>query len=209
MRADNGEYGYGEGDVGRCGNGPAADRFRVAPVEPNEDEGWNDNAANGRRDGYDRLAELAQVAGDELLLQFQPDEEEEDGEQPVGCPLSEAQVQMPRLIADPEVPKREVAVGCRRVRPDDRDHRGQYQQRTADRLLPEDRADAHCFGIGAPAKETGSALGIAHRVSFWVDEMSADQTSRLTESQSTGRLFCPRCCRVSTLWTALGITTPV
>ena len=70
-------------------------------VDPDVDGGGHDHPADGRRDRQRGPARVAQIARDELALEFQPDDEEEDRQQPVGRPLRNAQVQMQRLGAEP------------------------------------------------------------------------------------------------------------
>ncbi len=65
-------------------------------------------SGRGRRD--DGLAHLRERAEDELVLQLQPDDEEEDREQAVGRPDAQREVQVEGDRADLEVDEVEVRV---------------------------------------------------------------------------------------------------
>ena len=111
-------------------------------------------------------ARVAQVTGDELALEFQPDDEEEDRQQPVGRPRRDAQAQMQRLRADRELRDRVVGVRPRRVGPHQRRARGDQQQDAADGLLAQDLGEP--LGLRPrPAGQQATAdlvVAIAHRV---------------------------------------------
>ncbi len=111
VRADNCQHGHGKRDVRGRGDGPAAQGFRAVYVHCGIDQGRDKHAAGGGRDGHDRFAELPQVARHELALEFQAHQEEEDGQEAVGGPGAQAEFEVPRFVADPEVPQGEVAVG--------------------------------------------------------------------------------------------------
>ena len=71
MGGDHREDGHGERDIGRGGDGPAAQR-PVAGVEidQDEDQRGHGHAADGRRDGQRGARGIAQVACDDA--QFDP-----------------------------------------------------------------------------------------------------------------------------------------
>ena len=104
-------------------------------------------------------ARVTQVACDELALEFQPDDEEEDRQQPVGRPRRNAQVQMQRLRPDRELRHRAVGVRPRRVRPHQCRTGGGQQQHAADGLLAEDLGEP--LRLRPRAARQQSELGIA------------------------------------------------
>ncbi|GAA2179155.1 hypothetical protein GCM10009785_04710 [Brooklawnia cerclae] len=73
---------------------------------------------------------MAQVAGDELLLQFQPRKEEEDREQAVRRPMADGQVEIEPRDGAAEVmpPNAEVGLGKGRVRADQGQCGGEEQE---------------------------------------------------------------------------------
>ena len=109
--AEHGEDRQGEGDVGGRGDRPAAQRPAAAGRERDVDQRGHDHAADRGGHRQRRPARVAQVAGHELALQLQTGDEEEDGQQPVGRPGAEAQVEVQRLRPDDEVAQ--VVVGRR------------------------------------------------------------------------------------------------
>ena len=70
---------------------------------PTKIGGRHDHPADGGGDREGGTRRVAQIAGDELALEFQPDDEEEDRQQSVGGPLRERQPQMQRLGAEGEL----------------------------------------------------------------------------------------------------------
>ena len=60
----------------------------------NKDQRRRHHSADGGGDGQGGTARVAQITRDELAVEFESDDEEEDGEQPVGGPLAQRQVQM-------------------------------------------------------------------------------------------------------------------
>ena len=153
---DDRQHGDGEGDVGGGGDRPAAQGLGACEVDGRVDERGNGHAAHGGGHRNHGFARLAQVARDKLALEFEPDQEEEDGQQAVGGPRPQAQVQVPGLVADGEVAQREVAFRRRGVGPDEGHHRCGDQQGPADGFLAEDLADPQGFGVAAAA-ENGEA----------------------------------------------------
>ena len=85
------EHAEREGDVGGEGNPPAAAVLPRA-VEGEEDEGGHDHPADGRHHGKRRLPRLAQLAMDDLSLDFEADNEEEDRHQAVVDPFFEGEM---------------------------------------------------------------------------------------------------------------------
>ena len=110
-------------------------------VDQHEEQRRADHAADRRGDRQRGPARIAQVAGDELPLELQPGDEEEDRQQPVGGPGAQRQVQVQRGRADAVSRSAAYDVGHGGVRPHQRDHRGDEQQRPADRLLAQDLGD--------------------------------------------------------------------
>ena len=112
--ADHREDRDGEGDVGRRRDRPAGqvtvgaevpERRRRAPAPP---------CRRPRRRPGARPPRVAQVAGDELALELQAGDEEEDGQQPVGGPGAEAEVEVQGRRADrvvAQVDRRRPATG--------------------------------------------------------------------------------------------------
>ena len=64
--------------------------------------------------------EVPQAPGDELVFQLQPDDEEEDGEQPVGRPGGQRQIEVETFRSDNSAGKALVTGAPRRIRPDQR-----------------------------------------------------------------------------------------
>jgi hypothetical protein len=101
-----------ERDVGGRGHGPAEQILRVAAgqVDPHEDRRGRQHAADRRQDRQGGAACIAQIAGDELALELQSDDEEEDRQQAVGRPRRDAQPQVQRFGADRELGHRLIGV---------------------------------------------------------------------------------------------------
>ncbi len=95
MRADHSENGHGERDIGRGGNGPAEQSaIPGAEVEQHENDCGNDHSADGRGHRQCGACRIAQITGNELAFEFESDDEEEDGQQPVGGPRRQSQIEM-------------------------------------------------------------------------------------------------------------------
>ena len=142
-RAQDGQDGQRERDVRRRGDGPATQCGAArAEVDGDEDQCRNDHASDGSDDRDRRSARVAQVAGDELTLQLEAGDEEEDGQQTVGSPRAEGQVEVQRLRADPGVTQRRVGVAEAAVGEHDRERGGGEQEEAADGLLSQQRGDA-------------------------------------------------------------------
>ncbi len=139
LGAHHREHGEGEGDVGRHGDAPPAGRLAVAQGGDGRDEEQRGHGHAGQRgdDRDDRLVQAAQAAQDELVLELEAGDEEEHREQAVGRPHRQRQVEVQRRGPDHDLGQGVVALAPRRVGPDQRDHRGEEQERAADRLLPQ------------------------------------------------------------------------
>ena len=94
-----------ERDVGGDRHRPAVEVLGMAggQIDRDVDRRGDDHSPDGGRDRQRGARGVAQVAGDELALELQPDDEEEDRQQPVGGPRRHAQVQMQRFGADREL----------------------------------------------------------------------------------------------------------
>ena len=121
--------------------------------------GRNDDPAKGGSHGHDCLADLPEVPGNEFLLEFQAHQEEEDRQQPVGRPGSDAQVKVPGFIAEGEVPEREVAFRRRRVGPDEGGYGGDEQQNAAHGFLAQDFPDAQVLPVAVPSEKDRGCPG--------------------------------------------------
>jgi hypothetical protein len=97
MGPDDGQHCEGEGDVGRRRDRPAAHRGAVA-AEREDGDGIQDRGeghpCEGGGDGDDRLGAVGKVAADELPFELDSRDEEEEGEQAVGRPLPEGEIQV-------------------------------------------------------------------------------------------------------------------
>ena len=107
---------------------------RIAPsptwaVKATKISGGHHHAADRGGDGQRGTAGVAQVTGDELALEFEADDEEEDGQQPVGGPGAQTQVevQAEAVGADVQVAERLIGRRPRRVGPCDGDDGGDQQ----------------------------------------------------------------------------------
>ncbi len=96
---------------------------------------------------------ITQIARDELALEFHPDHEEEDRQQPVGRPGREAEVQMQRFRSDHELREPVIGLRPRRIRPSQRQARRDQQQYPADRLLAQDLGEALRLGPGTAGQQ--------------------------------------------------------
>ena len=186
--ADDGQDGEGERDVGRRGDRPAAQRAGVpAEVEQDEQERGHRHAADRGGHGQRRPPRLAQVPGDELALELEARDEEEDRQEPVGGPGAERQVQVQRRGSDPGVAQGRVAARPRGVRPDEGHGRRAEQEGATDGLAPEHRGDAAGLGPGSATEEAGGGTRHGASPGGGVGKDVADQTSRRTGSDPTGR----------------------
>ena len=107
-RPEQAEHADGEGDVGGHRDAPAVaagPATRDEQVEPGRDE----HAADRGHDGQRRRLGVAQAAGDELVLDLEPDHEEEDHHQGVVDPV------LQRLL-EPEAAEVDADRRCARTR---------------------------------------------------------------------------------------------
>src|SRR5699024_1521711 len=98
----HGKDGDGEGDVGGRGDGPSVHRV-ATEVDDSVERGWDNDAPDGRGRRDQCFRRRSEVTSDELAFEFEPDEEEEDGQQSVGSPLPDGQVQVPRFVTELEL----------------------------------------------------------------------------------------------------------
>lgn len=116
--ADQGEDPEGECRVGAHHDAPAPSG-RLASVEREEDEGWDDEAAERGDDGGRHSSAFTQFAHVEFAPDLEARNEEEEGHEPVVDEATEVEGQL--TSADPHrelrVPQISVAGRPRRVRP--------------------------------------------------------------------------------------------
>ena len=153
MRADHGEHGEGEGDVGGGRDRPAGTGSRIAERAEDEDQRGNGHPADGGDHRHEGRLWVAEVAGDELALELETYEEEEHRQQPVRGPVADRQVEVqPEDIpAEMGVAQAEVEVR-REVRGQHRRGGGDQQQDAADRLRPQDLLDAEELAVRPPCE---------------------------------------------------------
>jgi hypothetical protein len=77
-------------------------------VDGHEDRGRDDHPADGGRDRQRGPRGFTQVARHELAFELQADHEEEDGQQTVGRPRRQAELQVKGLRAERELRDRAV-----------------------------------------------------------------------------------------------------
>ena len=153
VAADHGQHGQSEGDVRGRGDRPA--RAVAVPggrVDPQVEQGRDRHPSEGGRDRQRRAARIAQIARDELALELQPGDEEEDRQQPVGCPGTQRQVEMQRRRAHTGLAHCLVGVAPWRVCPHQRHECSRHEQRAADRFLTQDLCES-CALAGAEQTE--------------------------------------------------------
>ena len=116
-RRGQGESGEGEGDVGGAADWPAMRRAAAAGVEGQIDEGRGDHAAGRRQDRGRQPPDAGELAAQHLELDLQPDDQEEQGHQPVLDPCLDRSGL--GELADPQRDRlgqeAEVVAGQRRV----------------------------------------------------------------------------------------------
>jgi hypothetical protein len=119
----------GKCDISCARNCPPA-LSRQPVVEQSEDERRNRHAANGSIDWQRRLPPRRELPLQQLLLDLQPDKEEEDRHQAVVDPEHQRLGQRQVPVADDEVGEEELLIACapRAVCPQERDERAQQQQ---------------------------------------------------------------------------------
>ena len=99
---DDGENGQREGDVGGGGDGPAL-RAGARRAMAKYTSAGTIMPPTAAAIGTTARFGIAQVAGHELPFEFQPGDEEEDRQQPVGGPGGQGQIQMQCGRADLDV----------------------------------------------------------------------------------------------------------
>ena len=111
-------------------------------VEPRVDRGRHDHAAQGGRDRQRGPLAPGQLAGQQLALDLEPDDEEEDRHQPVVDPVGQRQLQADGAgpQAGRQVQQALVGPGPGRVRPREGGHRRRDQDDAARRLVGEEVA---------------------------------------------------------------------
>ena len=146
--AEHRQHRKGEGDICCHRNTPAVQRISgTTLIHCDIQERWNDHPAECRRHRQRRLARLRERADHQLVFELAANDEEEDGEQPIGGPLLHGEVQMERVTADLGRRNRAQHLRERAVRQEDADEGGSDQQRAA---------------YGLAAKEELHALSSVH-----------------------------------------------
>ena len=138
VRGGQREHAQGERDVGRHRHAPATGRRPSSDRHVHERR--HDHPADRCERGQHRGPSIAQLAGDHLSLDLQPDEQEEECHQPVVDPEPEVLVERPRADAHRDARQPQLVVGVLpgRVGPQQRhDHRGEQQDRARGRGLQE------------------------------------------------------------------------
>ena len=135
----------------------------VAHGDQHEDQRRHDHAAEGGDHGQDGLSRLPEGPDDQLALELEPGDEEEDGQQPVGRPRLEAEVEVQGRGAHDEVFEVLVRVGQTGVRRDQTGHGRGEQQRATHRLLPQRVGDEPVLTEGQPREEDATRRGVGDR----------------------------------------------
>ncbi len=157
--ADDGEDGEREGDVGGGRDGPAVRGAVAHDVDEYVDHRGYDHAAQGGDHREGGRSGIAQVARDELALELDAGDEEEDGEESVGRPVLEREVQAEGGGADVEGPDAGVALrDGGDVRPQEGGDRGHEQQHAADGLGAQGIADEAELGQREAAEQLGALV---------------------------------------------------
>ena len=157
MGGQHREHRQRKRDVGGDRHRPAVDVFGVpgGQVDRDVDGGGHDHPAECGCDRQRGACRVAQVAGDELALELQPDHEEEDRQQPVGGPRRNTQIQVQGLWSKRELGDRSVGRRPRRVRPYQARGGGRQQQHAADRFLAQDLGEPLRLQPRAARKQSG------------------------------------------------------
>lgn len=92
-RPDDGEHGEREGDVGGGGHGPSAERATAGDIDERVHERGNGHPAHRRDHRQHRGLRILQIPRDQLALELDPRDEEEHGEQPVGRPVLDGEIE--------------------------------------------------------------------------------------------------------------------
>ena len=133
---EQGDDADGEGNVGGHRDAPTVGAD-PASVEGEEDQGRHDHAAERGHRRECGSARVGEFAADEFLLDFEPDDEEEDNHQGIVDPRLKRLVdreQRAEFETDVEVDEGLVGVLPRRVGPHQRNDGGEDQEKSAGRL---------------------------------------------------------------------------
>ena len=133
---EQGDDADGEGNVGGHRDAPTVGAD-PASVEGEEDQGRHDHAAERGHRRECGSARVGEFAADEFLLDFEPDDEEEDNHQGIVDPRLKRLVdreQRAKFEADVEVDEGLVGVLPRRVGPHQRNDGGEDQEKSGGRL---------------------------------------------------------------------------
>ncbi len=155
----HGQHRKGERDVGGDGHRPAVDVLRLSGkhVDADVDRRGHDHAADSGRDRQGRAPRITQIPGHELPLEFEPDDEEEDGQQSVGGPFRQRKVQIQCLGPDSELRNRLISGRPRCICPYQCDACGGEQQNAAHRLSPQNLGEP--LGLRPRAARQKSQIG--------------------------------------------------
>ena len=130
---DDREHGKGKRDVGCHRDAPAAGcAISRGDIHDHEDRGRQDHSAKRGSDRHHCLGRLRESAQDEFVLELEPGDEEEHGEQSIGSPGAQTQVEPERFWAYLEVDEICIGVTPGRVCPDQCDDCHGEQQDSAD-----------------------------------------------------------------------------
>src|SRR5690606_36995178 len=159
--AEDAEQGDGEGDVG-------GHRHRPPVPDPRPGDGLDDEVDGDRpRDTEERRdhrhgcgPDVTQRAGDELLLELQTDDEEEDGEQPVGGPGGEAEVEVEACRSEGDTGQVRVDRPPGGVGPHEREQRRREEDHPGEGLV------AQLLAVGGERAASGGLAGHGGRP-FW------------------------------------------
>lgn len=153
MGADDGEDREGEGDVGGHRHRPAVQASTARCRGECVERGGHGHPAERRDHGQCRRRGGAELADDEFAFQFDARDEEEDGEQAVGGPVADGEVEAEGGYAEVEVADARVCLAPGAVRPDEGDDGGAEEDETADRLGAQPLGDRLAFGPGQQSED--------------------------------------------------------
>src|SRR5699024_10977419 len=125
------------------------------------DSGRNRHPSDGCKHRDAGLPHVTQAADNELVLELDPDHEEEDCEQTVGSPGAEGQIEVQRGWPQHGLDHREVRVPDGRARPDKRKGSCGDQQRTAGGLPGHPAAQPSAAGQAVNGLRAGEAGHLA------------------------------------------------
>ncbi len=129
-----------KGDVGGGGNGPAAQRRRIAEIERDIDQSRRDHPAQRRDGGQGAPRPGRELALDEFALDLQSDDQEEQRHKPVIDPVADVEA------ADLGVQHAEIGDAERRVGDHQRVGRCEEQQHAACRAAFEEGMQGRAAG---------------------------------------------------------------